>query len=319
MIGAIYGKVLDGTDLMSHYDPHGRAYGSMEMIREIGEREHQEHGRGFVPWSVPHGLDPETEGRLNANAAIAGAGHGERATMILNIEPYEGFWLRRGAESKDALRRLMSSFRENGGEEIWLWVDARAWQLRDTNFDHWLSAGEGLVTRILPEVYWTDFLRREPTDNDVRFFLNRAVALLGEYGVEKARVFPTLPSPSTPEQMVLGIEYCHGLGTGRPNLWQRVNLSRETALAVAGMDDPWLAGGAAATGDDLDTGAVVVDPDGTLTLADLQEEHDAELAEIAVQLGALEDLSDVQAQRVTQWHAEHQAQLAGMRAALVSG
>ncbi len=251
-IGAIYGKAFDGLSYMSLFDTHPAAVSSSAVVA-AREQMHAQAGRGYIPWGVPHGIDPAAEGSLAAEVAIAAAGEGETAICILNIEPYAGFWVPRGEDGRAAARELVGSFLNAGGEELWLWTDARRWQLDYVEFSQWVAFG--CVTRVLPETYWTVFAgSRQPTDVDVSDSIVEAVTLLAGYNVSPDRVHPTLPGDATPEHMVYGISECARLGTGRPNVWQRMNFRPETALAIAQLDDPW-------AGDPLDSDVPVVPPE----------------------------------------------------------
>ncbi len=243
VIGGIYGKVLDGTAWMDRYDTHpnaitGKASAYMRAVT------HGKLGRRWVPWGNVTGHAPIGEGRRAAQAAVAAqqgrvsAGFDESlgVTYIANVEPYLQFWPWRRDESKIRSKQFMEAFVNGGGENLWLWVDARAWQLgraEGIGFDWWFNPT--VVKRVLPEVYWTDF--KNTPDTAIR----RAVLLLRMFGVRPETIYPTFPGDATPDDLERAVAVAHAAGLGRPNIWQRLNLTPEGAVALARMDDPWAA------------------------------------------------------------------------------
>ncbi len=244
VIGGIYGKVLDGVNWMDRFDTHPNAITGWGSAR-LRAIDHGKLGRRWVPWGNVTGHAPIEEGRLAAQAAVA-AQQGRVSsdfdqslgvTYIANVEPYPQFWPHRGADSRRRTRQFLDSFVAEGGEHLWLWVDARAWQLAETEgigFDNWYSYRPSLVDRVLPEVYWTDFGMRS---NEA---LERAARLLAaKYRVPLDQIHPTFPGDARPADLVGATIWAHEKGLGRPNIWQRLNLTLEGAIALARMDDLW--------------------------------------------------------------------------------
>lgn len=244
-IGAIYGKVLDGLSWMSEFDQHPNAISGFESVATRA-MDHTDRGRDWLPWANVTGVDPVREGQLAGQiAGVVGTAkprsYGDVATFIANVEPYPQFWPWREATAAKA-REYVAAFRHAGGTDLRLWVDARSWQLSDDRgigLRYWLNAiwEYDLDYRVLPEVYWTDFGRGP------RASLQQAVDLLHtNYGVPFELIEPTFPGDADPADMVAAIQAAHTLGLGRPNIWQRMSLRTETAVAIAKMDDPWSPG-----------------------------------------------------------------------------
>lgn len=244
-IGEVWGKVFDGLHFMSTYDRHTAAISGLEVVVQRERMHEAEGGREWKPWGVARGRQPGTpgdtyamrEGELAAAAAKAGAGPGERRIVILDVEPhYHGgttpqFW--RGDLGADGrtVRALLDTFLGEGGEEVWLSLDARSAHLAPISFRDW--AEHPAVTRVLPQTYWTDFGRpwRESID--------RANALLASHGVRADRVAHVLPGNAKAQELSEAIEHCHGAGNLAPSVWQRQTLTPEVATAIHALDDPW--------------------------------------------------------------------------------
>ncbi|KKN54448.1 hypothetical protein LCGC14_0592460 [marine sediment metagenome] len=242
-IGAIYGKVLDGLAWMSNYDPHPNAVSGLATVRDRAVI-HSHFDRDWLPWGNVLGNDAHAEGRLAGEIAeVTRAAKPRRfndntATFIANVEPYPQFWTWRGEASASRVHEYVRGFRQARGQELRLWVDARGWQLseaRGIGFRHWMDAirENDLAYRVLPEVYWTDF-RVNPGHA-----LRTAESVLSSYSVPMHLIEPTFPGDATPSEMVSAIQYAHERGMGRPNIWQRLNLRPDTAIAIAELDDPW--------------------------------------------------------------------------------
>lgn len=241
-IGGIYGKVLDGTSWMARFDDHPLAIrGGQTVAARVTE--HAARGRRWVPWANVTGVAPSEEGRLAAVIAKTAEQTRVRvgaepmgAVYIANVEPYQGFWPHRNAESAARAKTFLRNFQAHGGEELWLWVDARDWQLRldqGMGFEVWYHEVPGLVTRVLPEVYWTDF------EVGWGFALNRALRALAAYEVPETSIFPTLPGNANPSDAVNFVDACYNSGLGPPNVWQRLSFRPETAVALARHRNPW--------------------------------------------------------------------------------
>jgi hypothetical protein len=190
----------------------------------------------------------EAEATLAAQIAEAGAGPGERGVVILDLEPYyhggaaPQFWRSdlMGADPEFFVKQWVTEFHAHSpNAEIWLAVDAREPHLQMVNFNVWLDAiqDRGMKTMILPMVYWTDF-RVKP-----KVAIDNTLALLSDvYAIPPHKIsmiFPGNAVPRGPEGLVDAIQYAAEVGTDRPSIWQRVNLSRENAEAIEEMVDPW--------------------------------------------------------------------------------
>src|SRR5579862_453271 len=80
--GVAYVKALDGVDWMNQFDQSPLAIHDPSGSPPAWTWSTQD----WVPWTVPRGLDPAAEGELTgAIAEVAGG-------VILDLEPYPGFW-----------------------------------------------------------------------------------------------------------------------------------------------------------------------------------------------------------------------------------
>lgn len=249
----VWEKCCDGLDWMAAFDRHPRAIDGLEAVARRAA-EHATAGRRWRPWLVPHGRErsddasnahARAEGRRSGEVARAAVRPGERAVAILDVEPhYHGgtrprFWRDDLGADAATVEALLDAFVQAGGEEVWVSVDAREPHLGPVAFETWWR--HAAVTRVLPQVYWTDFLRgsRPPAQEDVRRFLDDALAALGARGVPASSIAPVFPGDSTPGLLVEAYAHAARRGTARPSLWQRLTLTMATARAIERMEDPW--------------------------------------------------------------------------------
>lgn len=251
---AIYGKAADGLNFMSTWDSHPSGVDGLAAVVMRDKAHEAEGGREYIPWVVPRGAQPswsparyiEKEAQLAAQIALAGAGPGETPVVILDLEPhYHGgatpqFWrsdLMSASERVTAVRQWVARFHSLQPDgEIWLAVDAREPHLTSVQFSTWLDAMEsrGMQTRIMPMIYWTDF------QIGARAAIGRALSLLeGIYKVQSDDIEMIYPGNSSTNELLGVIEWAHTRGTRKPSIWQRVNLSKANADAIAAMEDPW--------------------------------------------------------------------------------
>ncbi len=99
---------------------------------------------GWMPWTVPTAIDPRREG------ALAGRLASEAGAVILDLEPYAGFWRGTPADA-DA---FLAAYRAETNAPLRISLDHR--RLRDGfPYPAFINAAAGF----LPQVYWTDFRR----------------------------------------------------------------------------------------------------------------------------------------------------------------
>ena len=100
-------------------------------------------------WAVPVGADPQREA---AAVALAANAPGVKS-VILDVEPYDGFWQGDAAAAKQYMDTLESCVSD--GLHIGISLDSRnVGKLRAIHFDTWKASG---IDSLHPQVYWHDF------------------------------------------------------------------------------------------------------------------------------------------------------------------
>lgn len=124
------------------------------------------HGIEFHAWCVPRGLDIPGETELIIQACSR---PGVRS-MILDIEPYAGFW----SAGRAGVRPFMTAIRRSvpGSFHIGMAVDPRSQHFATIFPDEWFP----FINSIHPMVYWATF-RRTPDDS-----LAETYRVWGNYG-----------------------------------------------------------------------------------------------------------------------------------------
>ena len=251
----IWEKVADGLSWMNNFDHHARALGSIDdvLAREVDSA--AEDGREWKPWVVVAGTQPgvvgtgyaSAEGKLAGQIAVAGAGPGEVPVVIVDLEPhYHGgstpqFWRDDLGAGPAHVAAFCAAFLEVTGSsgEIWVAPDARRPHLEPVSFSAWVA--QRCVTRILPQTYTTDFHppAESVTIDDFVGDIDRANALLREYGVTPDRIAHVLPANAAPAVLCGAIDYTHSQGNRAPSLWQRLTVTEELCAALEAFADPW--------------------------------------------------------------------------------
>ena len=92
------------------------------------------------------------------------------------------------------------------------------------------------MTRVLPQVYYTDFVKpRTPTPITVRTALERAVDALERHGWRDRRsaIHPIFPADSPANLIPFAFSEAQRLGCGDEiSIFQRANLRSETAAVL---------------------------------------------------------------------------------------
>ncbi len=124
------------------------------------------YGIDFHAWCVPRGLDVNAEADLIIQACLRPG----VKSMILDIEPYAGFW----SGGREAVRPLMTRIRRAipGSFHIGLGVDPRRQHYNTITPEEWLP----FVNSVHPMVYWATFART-PEDS-----LAETYVVWGKYG-----------------------------------------------------------------------------------------------------------------------------------------
>lgn len=249
----IFGKVNDGLRYQGAWDDHPAEIGSILDVVLIDRQIYGPQGIEYVPWGVVHGRwegwlageYAKTEGELAAQIAMAAAGPGETPTYIVDLEPhyhapFPAYWRDDLGAAEPDIREFVQQFRNgtNGLGRLWLAVDARDPHLEPVKFGYWESFD--VVERILPMVYFTDFVRPRPAStSDALTSIRNALDTLRSYRVEAGSIYPIFPGDAVPSVMEYAIESAHEEGCGGVSVWQRGNLRLDTAEKIAEMDDPW--------------------------------------------------------------------------------
>ncbi len=134
--GVLLVKAMDGQRWMSDFDNAPAAiYGpkALRGLQQIGAAQ----GCNVVPWVVPHGRDDAP-----AHAALG-------AALVVDLEPYPGFW----TDSADGVPAYLAALRAGGVREIYVSLDPRPQALAALGVPSWVAQ----ATAILPQCYWTDF------------------------------------------------------------------------------------------------------------------------------------------------------------------
>ncbi len=249
----VWVKTHDGLYMAATWDHHPLAIADTASLTSLAKL-HASFGRNVRPWCVVKGLDPEAEGRLAAQMAVAAAAGNltHDAVIIIDLEPYyhggdtPQFWRSDlFNDGPDRARRYLDAFVANGGQTAWIAGDVRQAHLAAVSYDAW--AAHPAVSLHTPQTYYTIFHGRNGEPNlDTPLSLAKADidaanAILAGYGVEAGRIGHILPAEGNPDVLLGAYDYCHSLGQQRPSLWQRVNITPANCDRLMAATDPWAA------------------------------------------------------------------------------
>jgi hypothetical protein len=182
-INAVYVKTSDGADWMSRYDSKPALWidGPAAIDRWVNAL--QKYGLEFHAWCVPRGLNIDAE----TNVIIQACQRPGVRSMILDVEPYQGFW----AGGQSAIRPYMLKIRSAvpGSFHIAMSMDPRPNHYDEIFPMEWFP----FVNSVLPQVYWADF-QVSPTSA-----LASAYQAWRNYG---RPIFPVLSGYNTPPEMI---------------------------------------------------------------------------------------------------------------------
>jgi len=162
---------------------------------------------GWTPWTVPTAADASREGALAGQLARAAG------SVILDLEPYAGFW-RGTAHDADA---FIAAYRQETDAPLRISLDHR-------------RVGEGFpypsfmdaAADLLPQVYWTDFRRSWAA------VLEEAEAVLTPYGKPIEYV---LPGNAQPADFAAALAWCIERGANASIwVWQTIRAENWPAL-----------------------------------------------------------------------------------------
>jgi murein DD-endopeptidase MepM/ murein hydrolase activator NlpD len=183
----LFVKTSDGTSWQGRFDNSSLAVDSPASV-DRWVQELQAKGLEFHAWCVLNGLDIEAE----ADLVIAVCKRPGVRSMILDIEPYAGFW----QGGKEAIRPLMLRVRQalGGAFHIGLSVDPRPWHYESIHPAEWYP----FVNSVHPQSYWSTF-RREPDE-----VLDQTFATWGGYG---RPIIPVLQgdAPTSEQQVAFNV------------------------------------------------------------------------------------------------------------------
>lgn len=142
----------------------------------------EQHGLEFHAWSVPRGADIEAETRLLIQACTRPG----VKSLILDVEPYAGFWL----GSRETVRPFMEALRAGlpADFHIGLCVDPRRLHYATIFPEEW----QPYINSVHPMVYWAS-MRWSP-----EALLRETYAVWGGYGKP---IIPALQGDATAESM----------------------------------------------------------------------------------------------------------------------
>lgn len=154
-------------------------------------------------WAVPTSDNPQREAEVHAQAAsVPGV-----KSLILDVEPYEGFW--RGAAHDVAT--YTGVLRDNlpDGFHVGISVDSRSQsKLAQIQFRRWLAAP--VIQSVHPQVYWHDF------GTSVAHALAECMLPFRELGLHAATIFPVFGTyPNRHRQPVLPAALQDAVARGR--------------------------------------------------------------------------------------------------------
>jgi hypothetical protein len=240
-------KTHDGTRWMSRFDTSHEAVTGPHRVEQLA-RYFEEGGVPFHAWCVLNGKEPEREAWMCAEVLAAGA-----RSMIIDLEPYAGFWRGSSIEAKifgTELRRLQP--------DAWISVsvDARPWQIGGIP----LSEFAAFSNELAPQVYWQDFTTRLNIEEYIRsglppgpdgvtpqFALDTTFEVLDPYNLPIQPVGQGSVSHDLSWQNFVAQAFSRGassvsvwrFGVTAPNVWSILkDAARNTALVNEPVSEP---------------------------------------------------------------------------------
>ena len=231
----IYIKALDCAEddyptWMGFYD-----YGSPHNLDELTQQldVYRQQGLGAVPWGVARGKFPAAEGEMAGQCAARET----NGVYILDLEPYSLFWESRDPED---VRRFLAAFKQAGGRELWISTDSRQGKPQEVSLPVWLA--DPVVTRIMPQAYWTDFQLPWQAGIEASYLPLEAL------GIPVDKIYPTYPLNATVEDLRAAIAWSQlEPSFGGISLWRRGIAKQTTLDSLLGDPQPVFSGGTPAT------------------------------------------------------------------------
>jgi murein DD-endopeptidase MepM/ murein hydrolase activator NlpD len=198
----VWVKTSDGTDWMSKYEP-----GDPMAINGPASIAHwvqvlEANGLEFHAWCVPKGKDVNAEADLIIQTCLVA---GVRS-MILDVEPYRGFW----EGGREAVRPFMVRLRRGVGGKFHLGMsmDPRPHHYSRIFPEEWRP----FVNSLHPQCYWVSFER--PFDE----VLDEAYEVWGDYGLP---IYPVLQGNAVPAEMEQARDYAINFHSASGLSWWR--------------------------------------------------------------------------------------------------
>jgi hypothetical protein len=176
-------KTHDATRWMARFDNSVEAVTGPHRVEQLA-RYFEAGGVPFHAWCVVHGKEPEREAWMCADVLSAGA-----RSIIIDLEPYPGFWQASSTEAKIFGAELR---RRHPNAWVSLSIDPRPWLKGDLP----LSEFAAFSNEFAPQVYWHDFsspanvvgylesgMPPGPDGITPQFALNVAFDMLKPYGL----------------------------------------------------------------------------------------------------------------------------------------
>lgn len=185
-INALFVKTNDGEEWMGTYDtPNELAINDTSSIDGWVEAL-ENNGMEFHAWCIPKGTNIDAETDLIIQVCT----HPGVKSMILDVEPYDGYW----AGEKEQIRPYMSRIRDGIGEDyhLGMLVDPRESQFESIYPGEWLP----YVDSIHPQAFWQTFQR------GMEDVIEEAYRVWGDKGLPVIPVFQTEANPVDMAQAV---------------------------------------------------------------------------------------------------------------------
>lgn len=187
----VWVKVTDGNSWQGRYDSGDMAInGPDDIDRWVGTL--QRYDLEFHAWSVVKGVDVDGE----ANVIVQAVQRPGVQSLILDVEPFEGYW----QVGPEPVRPLMTTLRRSLDNRfhIGMAVDPRSTHYDRIHPEEW----QPFVNSVHPMCYWKTFRR------DVGEVLEEAYRVWGDYGLP---IIPILQGDATVEEQ----REAHSIATRR--------------------------------------------------------------------------------------------------------
>lgn len=197
----VWVKTSDGSEWMGKYDSGELAINGPESI-ERWVQVLAANDLEFHAWCVPKGQDVTRETDLIIQTcAVQGV-----RSMILDVEPYKGFW----EVGRDPIRPFMMRLRRGIGADFHLGmsVDPRRHHFARIFPNEWRE----FMNSVHPQCYWVSFER------DLQDVLDETYEVWGGYGLP---LIPVLQGNAAPAEVQQARDYATGFHSADALSWWR--------------------------------------------------------------------------------------------------